>query len=276
MITWLTRRFSRDPVQLGLFEVPQGVELVQGSGEVAVPVRVPTPRPQAPPRVVVDDTPVVAQAPRAPAPDPAALLELLRSRGLRGVDQLLFTRNRRTMVSLARGVMRVHEGFATAPLPVLDAIAIFATTRNRARRNAARDVIVAYPVPIRPLTRRPAVAHLADAPLAARLTYLHQQLNRRHFGDALAPLEIQVSRRLARRLGHYTPRSQTGGAGEIVISQRHIKRDGWAEAEHTLLHEMVHQWQDETGRSVDHGPGFRAKCREVGIAPAATRLIHRR
>ena len=195
---------------------------------------------------------------------------------MRGVDQLLFTRNRRTMVSLARGVMRVHEGFADAPPAVLDAIAIFATSRNRARRTAARDVIVAFPVAIRPLTRRPATAHLSDAPLAARLTYLHQQLNRRHFGDALAPLEIQVSRRLARRLGHYTPRSQTGtAAGEIVLSHRHIKRDGWVEAEHTLLHEMVHQWQDETGRSVDHGPGFRAKCREVGIEPAATRLIRR-
>ena len=29
---------------------------------------------------------------------------------------------------------------------------------------------------------------------------------------------------------------------------------------------MVHQWQDETGRPIDHGRAFRAKAREVGIA----------
>ena len=34
---------------------------------------------------------------------------------------------------------------------------------------------------------------------------------------------------------------------------------------------MVHQWQDETGRAIDHGAGFRAKARDVGIAAAARR-----
>jgi hypothetical protein len=36
---------------------------------------------------------------------------------------------------------------------------------------------------------------------------------------------------------------------------------------------MVHQWQAETGRSVDHGPCFRAKAREVGVLPAARRQL---
>lgn len=179
------------------------------------------------------------------------------------------------MVSLAGGVLRLHEGFASAPPHVHDAIAVFATARNRVKRNAARDVIVAYPVPIRPATRRPAAQHPEDAPMAARLTLLHAQLNLEHFGGALDHLEIQVSRRLARRLGHYTPRSHTGSVGEIVLSRRHVRRDGWPEAIHTLLHEMVHQWQDETGRPVDHGSGFRAKCRAVGIEPAATRMLSR-
>jgi hypothetical protein len=40
---------------------------------------------------------------------------------------------------------------------------------------------------------------------------------------------------------------------------------------HTVLHEMVHQWQAETGQEADHGPGFRRKAREVGIAPVASR-----
>jgi hypothetical protein len=42
---------------------------------------------------------------------------------------------------------------------------------------------------------------------------------------------------------------------------------------HTLLHEMVHQWQAETGHAVDHGRSFRAKAREVGIAPGARREV---
>jgi len=40
-----------------------------------------------------------------------------------------------------------------------------------------------------------------------------------------------------------------------------------------MLHEMVHQWQAETGLPVDHGPLFRAKAREVGVLPAARRKL---
>jgi hypothetical protein len=233
----------------------------------------------APTRRIIDE--LLAPAPPATvavpgvAHDADAFLVTLRAHGLRGVERIVFTRNRRTMVSLSGGVLRVHEGFVSAPTDVQAAIAIFATSRNRVKRSAARDVIVAYPVPIRPPTRRPALQHAEDEPMAARLTLLHAQLNLEHFGGALESLEIQVSRRLARRLGHYTPRAHNGGCGEIVISRRHVRRDGWPEAIHTLLHEMVHQWQDETGRPVDHGAGFRAKCRAVGIEPAATRLLSR-
>jgi hypothetical protein len=291
VITWLTRKFSRDPGQMGLFDLlspaplrrppepavaPGAERLLRDEDDADDAVRsdsvrdaqsrcesgAPSPRATAP-------TPTVP-------PDAAAFLHVLRAHGLRGVDRVVFTRNRRTMVSVASGVLRVHEGFAVAPTDIHAAIAIFATSRNRAKRVAARDVIVTYPVPIRPATRRPAEQHPDDVPMAARLTTLHAQLNLEHFSGALAHLDIQVSRRLARRLGHYTPRSHTGiGVGEIVISRRHVRRDGWPEAIHTLLHEMVHQWQDETGRPVDHGSGFRAKCRAVGIEPAATRMMVR-
>jgi hypothetical protein len=40
-----------------------------------------------------------------------------------------------------------------------------------------------------------------------------------------------------------------------------------------MLHEMVHQWQAETGLPVDHGPGFRRKAREVGVLPTARRHL---
>ncbi len=287
MIAWLTRKFSRDPGQLGLFEVVSATpELVRHVAPMRVPDAAPASRPLpaepgmsnslASSRATAHaPAPAVPVVPAPVAIDPDAFLATLRAHGLRGVDRVVFTRNRRTMVSLLRGVLRVHEGFVSAPASVHQAIAIFATSRNRAKRSAARDVIVEWPVPIRAAARRPAAQHADDAPMAARLTMLHAQLNLEHFDGALDALEIQVSRRLARRLGHYTPRSHNGGIGEIVMSRRHVRRDGWPEAIHTLLHEMVHQWQDETGRPVDHGAGFRAKCRAVGIEPAATRMIPR-
>jgi hypothetical protein len=36
---------------------------------------------------------------------------------------------------------------------------------------------------------------------------------------------------------------------------------------------MIHQWQDESGLEIDHGPAFRAKARELGVTPAARRLV---
>jgi hypothetical protein len=204
----------------------------------------------------------------------AAFMARLRGLGLTArVHSLVLTRNRTVMVSVARGVLRVHEGFVDADDATLAAIVTFVQARDSAARRRAQQVITTHPITVKP-PRRTAVQHPADAPLAARLTALHAELNARHFGGALQPLEVRVSRRLARRLGHYTLRSAMGGRqGQIVLGTRHIRRDGWPEATHTLLHEMVHQWQDETGRPVDHGPEFRRKCREVGITPAATRRL---
>ena len=279
VIAWLTRKFSRDPGQLGLFEAVVEVPVARDA-----PARVDEPSlrrvtddiaPPAPPFTAVQVGTAGVAGHISPARDADAFLRALREHGLRGVDRVVLTRNRRTMVSLAAGVLRVHEGFVRAPHHVQAAIATFATSRNRTKRSAARALIVEFPVPIRPALRRKAAQHADDLPMAARLTTLHAQLNLEHFGGALDHLDIQVSRRLARRLGHYTPRSHNGGVGEIVLSRRHVRRDGWPEAIHTLLHEMVHQWQDETGRPVDHGAGFRAKCRSVGIEPAATRMISR-
>jgi hypothetical protein len=278
VIGWLTRRLSRDPGQLGFLEA------------LLPPLQAPAPSPSptrhAPSGLTeevgdiectcVDSPPGVRLvAPPLVSRDPDALLTTLRAHGLRGVEKLVLTRNRHTMVSVRRGVMRVHEGFIDAPSSVHQAIATFATSRDRARRNAARTVIVEYPIPIRAPKRRPAALHPDDQAMAQRLSLLHAQLNLEHFGGALAAIEVQVSRRIARRLGHYTMRHVTGDVGDIVISRGHVRRDGWAEATQTLLHEMVHQWQDETGRPVDHGAGFRAKCREVGITAAATRVVAR-
>ena len=77
---------------------------------------------------------------------------------------------------------------------------------------------------------------------------------------------------MASRLGHFDPGIRFSPP-EIVLSRKHVVRHGWREAMHTLLHEMVHQWRHETGQAVDLGAGFRRKCREVGIAPSAKRIL---
>jgi hypothetical protein len=73
------------------------------------------------------------------------------------------------------------------------------------------------------------------------------------------------------RLGQYTAATAAGEPPDIAISRAHIRRHPWPEVVHTLLHEMVHQWQAEHGHPLDHGRAFRRKAREVGIAPRAVR-----
>ncbi len=140
---------------------------------------------------------------------------------------------------------------------------------------AARRVIVSHPLgsaAVPPPPRRAALPP-DDHAMAQRLQREHARLNAERFGGALRAIPVTVSRRMRTRLGHYAPaRSHPEGA-EIAISRRHIRRHGWREAVDTLLHEMVHQWQEENGHPIDHGPGFRRKAREVGTTPRARRVL---
>ncbi|HET6578242.1 MAG TPA: SprT-like domain-containing protein [Gemmatimonadales bacterium] len=202
--------------------------------------------------------------------------------GLRDVDRILTHTNRTVMVSLtARRVLRLHEGYASAPDRVLRAIVRFLNPRlPRAVRRAAEREFLGFPVeayappPVRPARReqpRP-----GDVLLLQRLVTLHQRLNERHFGGALGALPIRLSGRMRTRLGELAMDLRTGRPTEIAISRRHILRHPWTEVEHTLLHEMVHQWQAESGLAVDHRAGFRRKAAEVGIEPGARRRVARR
>jgi predicted SprT family Zn-dependent metalloprotease len=121
--------------------------------------------------------------------------------------------------------------------------------------------------------RAPERTHPADARFASELARVHRELNAGKFGGQLTTIPIRISRRMKSRLGHYTLRGQEHCEPEIVISRRHIRRHGWDEAVQTLLHEMVHQWQDECGLKVDHGREFRRKARQVGIIPLAKRHV---
>ncbi|MCC6317791.1 MAG: SprT-like domain-containing protein [Gemmatimonadaceae bacterium] len=202
------------------------------------------------------------------------LLARLQRLGMRGVTSLTLTRNRAVYVSFRGTGLRVHEAFVAAPEEVLRAIVVFVCGRGAARA-AARRLILAFPVPRGERARRTRERlHPDDRPLADQLTRAHAQLNAERFAGALRPIQVHVSRRMRTRLGHYAP-AATHGTAQIAVSRRHVRRHGWDEALDTLLHEMVHQWQDESGLPVDHGAAFRRKAREVGAQPRAKRVVTR-
>jgi hypothetical protein len=210
-----------------------------------------------------------------PAARADALLARLRVLGFAGVLSVTLTRNRSTVASISRGRLRVHESFADAADDVLRAMVTFFASRRSAVRNEARRVIVAHASVhqgITPRRRRRRHVNPADTPILEKLAVWHRELNEVHFAGLLRPIQPQLSRRMKSRLGHYSPASATlGTAAEIVLSTRHLRRDGLKRARDTLLHEMVHQWQDESGLPVDHGPSFRRKAIEVGTPPFARR-----
>lgn len=212
------------------------------------------------------------EAPPANADELRARLQRL---GLGSQYRVRLTSNRTVVVSYSGGELRIHNSFLQADEEVWKAIITFVHGRTAVARNAARKAILEFPVakPEEQRRRRaPEKTHPADEPLIHQLTRWHRAYNDERFSGQLRAIPIRISRRMRSRLGHYSPAAD-GCEPEIVLSRRHIRRDGWDEALHTLLHEMVHQWQDEQGLAVDHGPSFRAKARAVGITPLACRAV---
>jgi hypothetical protein len=216
-----------------------------------------------------------------PASSPQTADELRDSLRRLGLDRrygVRLTQNRTVVVSFSSTEIRIHRGFLDAPENVLTAVVDFVQARTRRKRADARRSLLAYKIPSHARAqssprRAPEKTHPADETFVTRLEEWHARLNREKFAGELGSVPIRVSRRLKSRLGHYSWRGQEGARAEIVISRRHIRRHGWDEAVHTLLHEMVHQWQDESGLKVDHGREFRHKARAVGIAPKARRDV---
>ena len=198
----------------------------------------------------------------------------LRRLGLAPDIAVTLTRNRTVLISFAPSTgLRVHAGYAWASDDVLTAIITFIRPRaSRAERLIARRKFLSFPVEhhVTPAARR-RVPRTPDAhqPLIDRLVRLHQILNERHFGGTLTALPLRLSDRMQSRLGEFQAPGD-GHSAAIVLSHRHLRRDGWTAAAETLLHEMIHQWQHETGLPLDHGTAFRRKARALGISPAAT------
>lgn len=214
------------------------------------------------------------------AADEALLVRRLEELGLNGFRGVSVHENRTVLVSVTgKGVLRVHRAYAYASDRVLEAILAFANRRTDSRRRArAEEIVVSFPVdryvrPVRPGRRRRS-RRAEDQPLLSRLRRLHRRLNERHFGGKLwNGVPLRVSHRMRTRLAELTVDEMKGRPAEIAVSFTHIERDGWSEVEHTLLHEMIHQWQVESGLEADHGDTFRRKALEVGVLPAAQREV---
>jgi len=199
--------------------------------------------------------------------------------GLRDTAAVICHNNRTVMLSLTRnGVLRLHQGYASAPDRVLRAIVRFLNPRvPRVLRRAAEREFLAFPVeahaPLRPRPCWQEGARPGDLAILRRLENLHRTLNAAHFDGRLGQIGIRLSSRMRTRLGELAVDIRSGQPLEITISRRHLARHPWLEVEHTMLHEMVHQWQAETGQQIDHGRTFRQKAREVGVIPSAKRTI---
>jgi hypothetical protein len=205
---------------------------------------------------------------------PASLKARLVAAGLEPEWKVAVTDNRTTMVSFRGQSLRVHRAYVDAPDHVIRAIVRFVTSRRRYVRREASRVIVEYAprhraADVSPLKHRDRT-HPDDERLVRRLYDAHQAYNRELFGGALRDIPIRVSRRMRRKLGHYSP-ATNGLPPEIAIGRQHIRKESWEDVLHTLLHEMVHQWQDEQGFPLAHDARFREMAKAVGADPRAVR-----
>ncbi len=203
----------------------------------------------------------------------AEVLAAVRAAGSQA-REVVFTRNRRVMASVAGGgrTLRLHRAFAAAPGAVLHAVArLFAARTGRERaaaRAAVRDFLTTLPAPASAPARRARREPAADRPHLERLRAEFERVNREHFGGGLPEVPLYLSGRMRSRNGHFASHPP-----EIVISRRLCTDAAPGEAERTLRHEMIHLWQHASGKKPDHGAEFRAWARRLGVHPRARRTV---
>jgi hypothetical protein len=102
-------------------------------------------------------------------------------------------------------------------------------------------------------------------------------LNRKLFADELPQLLVTLQRRGGTQ-GYFSPNRFTGRADGVPAHELALNPDcftGQSDEEilGTLLHEMVHQWQQVQGhppRRGYHDKAFAAKMKELGLDPSDT------
>jgi predicted SprT family Zn-dependent metalloprotease len=89
--------------------------------------------------------------------------------------------------------------------------------------------------------------------------------NKAFFEDSLDlnAIQFKTSSRMTKALGVFKVRA---GRQSITLSTLLFnQKEEWIT---TLVHELVHAWQWQTGKPLDHGCSFKQKAREIGnIAP---------
>lgn len=216
---------------------------------------------------------------RLSGPGEALLRGRLEALGLTGIRRLELHTNRTVMLSWGDGTLRIHQGYAMAPDRVLRAIVRFLKARlPRPLRLALEHQFLSFPVELHAPSRngrstRSERPRPGDLRILNQLARAHERFNHQHFEGTLQPIPFRLSGRMKTRLGEYSVNVRTGESLAITISRSHIRNEPWEEVEHTVLHEMVHQWQVESGLPLDHGPQFRQKARAVGIQPRARRHL---
>lgn len=94
------------------------------------------------------------------------------------------------------------------------------------------------------------------------LTALFWELNFKHFGGILPPIELRFSGRLKSTGGQYFKKPKK----LIQISLRYLEfTNAWDEITDTLGHELVHYWLDFLGKPCGHNAEFRKKLYSCGF-----------
>lgn len=109
------------------------------------------------------------------------------------------------------------------------------------------------------------------------LTYAYGFFNDRLFQGALSPCLITMQRHkgaygyfAARRFGE---RDGDGQVDEIALNPSHFAERSPTQILSTLVHEMVHKWQEEhgkPGRVAYHNKEWAGKMDEIGLTPSST------
>lgn len=97
----------------------------------------------------------------------------------------------------------------------------------------------------------------------ATIKMFAREANKKYFNGELnfRGVEWKISKKMFRTLGqfgfNYTTKHQTVKMSERVLNA------GTKEWHTTLVHELVHMWQFQTGRRVDHGYSFKSKAAAI-------------
>jgi hypothetical protein len=105
---------------------------------------------------------------------------------------------------------------------------------------------------------------------------MFEYFNRRLFANVLPPCLLNFSRK-ARTYGFFAPQRWQGSGDEvrheISLNPSSLRSRRPIEVASTLVHEMVHLWQQDFGRPSRrgyHNAEWAAKMDEVGLVPSST------